>query len=444
MQSRPNHHVRATLARPGFRRLLAARLFSQAADGWFQAGLALSIFFNPERAATPSQITIGFAVLLVPYSVLGPFVGVFLDRWSRRTSLAVANAARATLVVPAAACVFVGQYNALFVASALVVVSVNRFYLAGIGASLPHVVDTPRLVTANSFAVTAGTVCYTISLGAAALTIEALGDQQHNYAMVSLIATVGYLGAAFLMLVSFRPRELGPDEAQRPTGTLARGLADTVLGMVAGLRHLSRRPGAAAVLLTQAGHRMLFGLLTLSTLLLYRYYYSADEGGSVVGLIPVVAAAAAGVLLAAVITPPLVRRVGSVPWLVTVTAALAAVVPMLGVPFVPALTIAASFAVSFGAQTTKIITDTTLQLEVDDDFRGRVFSVNDTGFNLFFVLGLLAGALVLPPTGASVIGMLGAGVGYGLVAFGYGVASRRRVRRTPSAPGPPAPASTRV
>jgi MFS family permease len=437
------HNVRAILARPRFRRLLAARLLSQVADGWFQAGLAGSIFFNPERAANALAITAAFAVLLAPYSLLGPFVGVFLDRWSRRTSLAVANLARSALVVPAAICVWFAQYNAVFLVCALLVVALNRFFLAGITASVPHVVDAPRLVTANSFAATAGTVCYAGSLGAAGFTIQALGTEQHHYGVVALVATVGYLAAALIMLASFRPAALGPDDGERPPSTVLRGLRDTVVGMVAGLRHLARRPAAAAVLLTQAGHRLLFGLLTITTLLLYRNHYSdGDAGASIAGLIPVAAAAAVGALAAAVITPTMVRRSGPVRWLVTVTTGVAVLVPLLGLPVIQTLTIVGSFVVSLGAQTTKIITDTTLQLEADDDFRGRVFSVNDTGFNLFFVLGLLIGALVLPPSGISVIAMLGAGLGYAAVALVYGGASRRIARRRPQSATAPEPVPT--
>jgi MFS family permease len=431
------HNLRAVLARPPFRRLVAARWLSQAADGWFQAGLAGSIFLNPERAANPLEMTAAFAVLLVPYSALGPFVGVFLDRWNRRTSLAVANLARAVLVVPAAVCVWFAQYNALFLVSALLVVALNRFYLAGVSAAQPHVVEPPRLVTANSFATTAGTVCYSVSLGVAGFTIQALGTQQHHYAAVALVASAGYLVAALIMLASFRPTALGPVDTERPPVTVLRGLAVTVVGMVAGLRHLARRPAATAALLAQAGHRMLFGLLTLTTLLLYRNHYAdGDAGASIVGLIPVAGAAAVGSLLAAVVTPPMVRRVGPVRWLVTVTAGVAVLVPLLGLPVVAALTIVGSFVVSLAAQTTKIITETTLQLEVDDDFRGRVFSVNDTGFNLLFVLGLLIGALVLPPSGVSAVALLGAGLGYGLVAVGYGATNRRITQRPPATPTP--------
>ena len=68
----------------GFLRLLAARLTSQVADGWFQAALAGNLLFSPERRAGSIAIAAGFAILLLPYSVLGPFVGVFLDHLHHR------------------------------------------------------------------------------------------------------------------------------------------------------------------------------------------------------------------------------------------------------------------------------------------------------------------------------------------------------------------------
>ncbi|MBV9821841.1 MAG: MFS transporter, partial [Actinobacteria bacterium] len=72
------------LGRPDFRRLLSIRMLGQFADGVFQASLAGAILFNPERAAHAGDIAAGFAVLLLPYSVLGPFAGVLLDRWWRQ------------------------------------------------------------------------------------------------------------------------------------------------------------------------------------------------------------------------------------------------------------------------------------------------------------------------------------------------------------------------
>ena len=80
-------YVRALSGISGFRRLLGVRLTSQFGDGLAQASLASSILFNPAQQTSPLKIASGFALLVLPFSVLGPFVGVFLDRWSRRNRL---------------------------------------------------------------------------------------------------------------------------------------------------------------------------------------------------------------------------------------------------------------------------------------------------------------------------------------------------------------------
>ena len=123
---------------------------SQISDGLFQAGLAGSILFNPNQKSSPVEIAMGFAVLLLPYSVLGPYVGVLLDRWDRRASLSVANLARAVLVLPAAALLWSGSQGLGFAFFALLVIAVNRFFLAGLSAALPRVVDDEKLVPANA------------------------------------------------------------------------------------------------------------------------------------------------------------------------------------------------------------------------------------------------------------------------------------------------------
>ena len=63
------------------------RLLGQFGDGVFQAALAGTVLFNPQRAADPVDVAAGFAILLLPYSLVGPFAGVWLDRWSRRQVL---------------------------------------------------------------------------------------------------------------------------------------------------------------------------------------------------------------------------------------------------------------------------------------------------------------------------------------------------------------------
>jgi MFS family permease len=133
----------------GFRRLFVVRLLSQGSDGIFQVALVSTVLSSPERAPTAGAIAVAFATILLPFTVLGPFVGVFLDRWPRRRILMASNAIRAILLLVIALLVVRDDVGGLFYLLVLAAFSVNRFLLAGLSASLPHVVSRELLVTAN-------------------------------------------------------------------------------------------------------------------------------------------------------------------------------------------------------------------------------------------------------------------------------------------------------
>jgi hypothetical protein len=98
--------------------------------------------------------------------------------------------------------------------------------------------------------------------------------------------------------------------------------------------------------------------------------------------------------------------------------------PALGLTFAPPGLVAAGLVLGFVAQGVKICVDATLQRTVDDDFRGRVFSVYDTLVNVAYVAALVAAALLLPASGRSVAGLAVVGALYALTAAGYARATR--------------------
>ncbi|GAA1769691.1 MFS transporter [Luedemannella helvata] len=413
--------------------------------------MAGSVLFNPQKAAGPVEIAVAFAVLLLPYSLVGPFAGVFLDRWSRRGVLVSANAARAALVVPTVILIWYGREGLVFTLLALVIIAINRFFLSGLSAAQPHVVDAPGFVTANALATTLGTVCYALGLGGAAAVSHAIGTGFHEYALVAGAAVGLYSISAVLAQVYFRPAALGPDDAERATCGVRAGLGHTARGMVDGVRHLAGRRGAVLLVTAQALHRALYGILALITLLLYRNYFAtgADFASSLTGLGQVALAAAVGALAASVITPPVARRVGGWRFVASMFAVLAVAVPAFGLPFRQPLLVLAVFLIAVVSQATKIVVDTALQVEAADDFRGRVFSVNDTLYNLAFVAGLFVAALALPATGHSVVALVAVGAGYATLACWYANVGGRAARvsgddiQLRSRVAPPALTSTR-
>jgi MFS family permease len=413
------------MAGRGFRRLLIVRLLSQLSDGWFQAGLAGSLLFNPTKQSSPLAIAAGFASLLLPYSLLGPFVGVFLDRWDRRASLAIANLARAVLVLPAAALIWVGDQGPRFALAALAVIAVNRFFLVGISAALPRVVDDSRLVTANALSTTAGTISYSIGLfSAAALVATSLVDTtQHGYAGIATLAAFGYLVSGVLAFISFQPGELGPDEEERPRIAVWSAIVDVARGMAGGVRHVAQRPRAAKAMMLTGGHRALYGYLTLAVLLLYSRYFGRGDAheasASLWSLGQVVIAGAAGAGVAALITPAATRRFGGQRWITGLLVGIGVTIVALGLPFVAGLLLVAAAVMNVASQSMKIIVDATLQHECEDDYRGRIFSLNDTVFNLCMVSGLFVAALTLPPNGKSVAALVCVAIGYALMALWF-------------------------
>src|SRR5438094_7543328 len=89
--------VKEVLSFRDFRHLLALRLTTQLGDGLFQAVLVGSVVFSPTKQSTTVGFAKALAILVVPYSCIGPFAGVFIDRWSRRAILVATPLARSAL-----------------------------------------------------------------------------------------------------------------------------------------------------------------------------------------------------------------------------------------------------------------------------------------------------------------------------------------------------------
>jgi MFS family permease len=411
---------RPWLRGPGYRRLLAVRFATQAGDGMFQAALGAAVLFNPERQADPLAVAAGLAVLLLPYSLVGPFAGALLDRWDRRRVLLLANLVRSGLVLLVAAAVAGGAAGPPLFAAALAVTGVSRFVQAGLSAALPHVVARADLVPANALAVTAGAGSSALG-GVLALGLNALvGAGDRGSGLTTAVAAAAPLLAG-LVAAGFPRGSLGPGPAEDRTTAraVARGLLD-------GARAVVGTPSVASAFLALAAHRLAFGVSTLLTLLLFR---AAGDGGGVAGLAGVgaaVALAAAGLGCAALVAPPLVRRLGRPRTvrlaLVVAGAAQLALAALLGVPAL----LAAAFVVGLAGQVVKLCTDAAVQADAGDGVLGRVFALYDIVFNAGYVLAITATALLSPPDGRAPALLVAAAALYGAGLLAHDAVLRHR------------------
>jgi hypothetical protein len=366
--------------------------------------------------------------LLLPYSLIGPFAGVLLDRWSRQRVLSLTNVVRAIAVLGVAAEVAAGVDGAPFYASALVVISLSRFVLSALSAALPRLVARGELVTANAVTATAGTVVAALGGGAAIGARTLLGSSNVDYATIAACGTVLYLAAA-AVANGFARTALGPTAGERRA---RESVADIVRGLVAGVRYVGGvapvRDGLAMIGL----HRLGYGVTTVCTLLLYRNYFHATAAGGALrpglgGLSQVVAALAIGGAFAALTTPVAFRRFGAVRWPAALLVAAAGTQLALVLPFRLATVLLAALLLGYTAQSIKISVDTLVQQLITDAYRGRVFAMYDMLFNVALVLAAALTASVLPASGRSPAAVVVIAAGYVLVALGYLETGRRRV-----------------
>jgi MFS family permease len=439
--------LRGLLGTRGFRRLLAVRFTAQWGDGMFQGALAGAVLFNPEREADPMAVALGLAVLLVPYSVLGPFAGALLDRWDRRRVLWLANLLRVALVLVVGALVAGGVAEVPLYLGALAVMGVSRFVLAGLSAALPHVVEPRYLVESNVVSATGGAALTAIG-GSCAIALRGLfGAGNAGSAGITVVAAVGGLVAA-LIAFGFRRGVLGPDEPSETRGAVlavARGLYD-------GARATVAVPGVASSFVALVAHRLAFGISTLLMLLLFRHAFTAHGVllAGMGGIGEMVAVAAAGLGLAALITPWLTHRLGRAN---TIRAALlvAALTQLLMAWRIHLfMALAGAFVLTAAGQVVKLCSDAAVQSEILDDRRGRVFALFDAVFNVGYVIAVALAATFSPFDGRSPALLVLAGLCYVVGLAGHEVLRRRplldqapgTVETTTKTPGPTAAEAT--
>jgi MFS family permease len=430
--------LRAVLAERNFRRLFATRLISQSGDGMFTAGLGAYVFFNATTFPDPGAAAAAFAVLYLPYSLIGPFAGVFIDRWSRRQILVWSALLRAVFVALTAFLVASGSLGLPLYISVLAVLGVNRFFLSSLSAALPHVVSEDTLVMANAIAPTVGTVV-AFAGGLVGLGVHfATGGGRAGSAATLLVAGGCYLVAGAIG-ATMRRDLLGPPplaEGAQRRRVLAE-LAVAVRGLVSGAQQIWQRRPAAAALGASGGQRAMYGILLLTSILLYRnYFFRASGANSALGHFTlVVIAAAVGYGAAAVITPIATRRVSKAAWIAAMLGLGGVVTGVLGPTFQQVSFLVISLLLGVVAQGVAICATTILQQQMDDDYRGRAFAFYDMMFNIPFVLGALVAAEIMPDDGKSYVLIAVAAAGYMLVAGAYAAVSRQEVLAGPSPAG---------
>lgn len=416
--------LRALLRLPGFRKLFAVRLVSQAADGMFQVGLANLLFFSPESQGSASAIAGAFALMLAPFTVVGPFAGVFLDRWQRRQVLVYGNAVRVLITATMAVLMLTQGVTPAIYVLGLAALSVNRFLLAGLSAGLPRVVQGDLLLTANALTPTLGAGAAFLGGGLSfVLSLAMPSGRVHDATALACASVV--MGCASLLGLRMSRTLLGPLEPA--VGSIRNELANVVRGLVDGARYLAARRTPGQALLVMALHRFLYGVVFIASILMSRNLL-ADPDDPTAGLAmfaTVIAATGVGGGLAILLTAVLARRMAPQSW-IAVMLLVAGVSQLVLVPEPGfATVVTAAGLLGLAAQGAKIAVDTIVQRDSEDAYRGRAFAFYDVLYNAAFVGAAALAAFLVPDAGWSPGLFVALSLGYVLAALLFGLRGTR-------------------
>ena len=382
-------------------RLLAVRWTGQTTDGVFQSALASFVLFSPERQADALSAAIGFAVVLLPYSLIGPFVGTVLDRVSRQRALFFCNLARSANLFFVALLVFSGTTGVQLTIVVLVAFGINRFILAALSAGLPLLVDTKSLITANAIAVTGGSVLVVIG-GGIGVGVRALVDgaaiADHADALLIVLAAAGYFITAMLT-GRLKKYEIGPLKHEKEAASFLQGFKDMQEGFNYLRGHLDASRGIIATAVQRGG----LTALTLTALLLERNTFNdpARPEDGLQGFGIALSIAGIGVFLGAFLAPYGVARFGRHRWIKFAMLASACSPLILAILQTEIGLCVTAFLTAFFGQNIKVTNDALVQSKIDDYHRGRVFAVYDVVVNSAIVSGGLIAALLLPTSGVT-------------------------------------------
>ena len=380
-------------------RILTIRWSGQLTDGLFQSALASFVLFSPERAPNAISAALAFAVVLLPYSLIGPYVGIFLDRFSRQRIIRNCNYLRAANLLIIAWLVNSGSTGIILTLFVLFAFGVNRLILSGLSAGLPLLVKREELIAANALAVTGGTIWVVIG-GGIGIGIKNLLSQNIDAdfaeAVVILIASLGFLTAA-LACFRLNKYEIGPLEHE--VKAESRGYKEVLEGLMILRSHSDALRGILSIGIQRGG----ITALTLMALLLERNSFNdpADPDAGLAGFGMALAIAGIGIGVGAIISPYGVIKFGRHRWMRLLM--FLCIPPLLiyaaGINEISM--IGSAFLVGLCGQGIKVTNDALVQSKITDEYRGRVFAFYDVAVNAGIVTGAIGAALILPDNGVT-------------------------------------------
>lgn len=374
----------------GLYRLIELHAFNAAGDAAVAISLAGTLFFAQPGGAR-GQVALFLGLTMLPFAVVAPLLGPFLDRFShgRRWAIGGTMALRAFLCWLMADAV-ASQSLAMFPTALGVLVS-SKAYGVARAATVPRLVPPGlTLVKANSRISLAGVVGAAVAAPLAGLASTFGAQWSLRFAFVV------FAGATILSI-------LLPAKADAHAGELPVSLSGDK-------KKFRVPPDVVFALRCNAGLRMLSGFLTMYMAFLLRQHpLPGFEHRTTLLMGLVIGAAGLGNTIGIGLGSALRRLTPRITVVIALLAdATAAIVAAIFYGLIPAvaLGLTAGVAQAMG----KLVLDATVQRDVPERHRTSAFARSETLLQLSWVLGGFIGIALPLQIGDNVVPELGLGV----------------------------------
>jgi MFS family permease len=354
--------------------LLAAQFCAQAADGIAQAGFAQVLILEPLGKA-PVRVLGIFALTLLPYSLVAPFLGVFVDRWRRRDLMVWTNISRAILIasLPLWSSWLPGDLAVY--GAALLILGLGRLFLTTKGASLPVVLHEHHLLRGNAISGGGGMIA-ALTGGILGIGVIRLMDSEASFALAGVL----YVGAAIASRALSSSMAHPHRHSERMREAVARVAGELLEGMQqVWVRERVRLSLAAIFLLRTVG---IFVAIAAILVIKRDFPGAGDSGGRLNASALALGAAGVGAFVGALSAPAIGRRLTKsglviLGFIISATSLLV----LGGLGTLPSI-LGLMFVGGYGAFVAKVAVDATVQEALPDAIRGRAFSLYDILYNL--------------------------------------------------------------
>jgi MFS family permease len=391
-----------------FHLLLVSLAVSSCGDWLYNVALLAVIY---ERTGSATWVALTTAARVLPVVVLGPLAGAVADRRDRRRLIIASDLARALLMVALAAVAAAGLPIVLAPLLAGLATAAGTVQPSCVAASTARLVPDADLQRANALRAAIGQGAMVVGPALGALVLLASAPS-----IAILLNAVTFLASAAAIAA------IDPGPAFRPARRADAATPSLRADIRAGARALRGAPTAVRLVAADAVCSAVYGLMTVTLMLVSRKVGAGDGGYGVL-----LAAFGVGGVVGAIVAgradaPSQWRRVLTIA-LLLVAGALAALglAPTLGAAVV--LTLLGGGGMVVG----EVLSETALPRMLSDDVLGRAY-----GLALPASLGgIVAGSLIAGPL-VSLFGLQGALMMAGLlVLLSAALLLRRPLAATP-------------